>query len=150
MNRRIIERVKAEIKILEKELHGNASVKLGIVEVRGKEYLGVIVPGLRVNPERFGGIKAVSVLVLLPPEYPYVPPIGIYLDRPYDLDNEHFSHLAGHGAPTLVESGWYWFCYAFGGFNGAAARKAWRPKPRPEDGHNLATVIAAARVVLNS
>jgi hypothetical protein len=92
------------------------------------------------------GVQRLKMLVLVPQDYPRIPPLGVYLDQPYDAESRHFTRAGYHGAPTLTSRGWYWFCTAFGDFD--APGVAWRATPDPEDGHNLATVITGARVSL--
>lgn len=150
MDARLVQRVKAEVGLLGREV-GSVQVSKGTVSVGGTTYLGVMLRGLRVDAARFGGSKSVGMLILLPPHYPCTPPLGVYLDRPYEMArSKHFVRKGGHGAPSLVKRGWYWYCHALGGFEGEKARKRWRPAGDPAGGHNLATVVAAARVSLHS
>lgn len=125
---------------------GGRDVQSGIVKHAGVEYLGIIVGGVRVNAQRFSGAKTVRALILIPDRYPNLPPLGIYVDRPYSVDGtRHFVKRSYHGAPSLNSLGWYWWCHAIGGFDGKR-QAGWRPTGDPTKGHNLATIMAAARV----
>jgi len=152
METRTIERVKQEVDLLAKEIGGgvNERVQMGTLTIAGKEYLGVIVKRISVSPDRFPGHKSVKILMLLPQGYPMTPPVGVYVDLPYKVSGE--SHLTGkgyHGAPTLTEKGWYWYCHAMGGFDSNRSNQLWKPAAKPDQGHNLATIIAAARIALH-
>lgn len=154
MNQRSIVRVRREIEIVAREIGGHGAsgdrIKMGKVSVGGKEYIGVLVRGLGVNPRHFHGVKSVNALLLVPNNYPTAPPLGCYVDRPYKVDSSHFVQGGYHGAPSLQDQGWRWFCHGVGGFDSGSRRSLWRPGARPEDGHNLASVLAAARVAMNS
>ena len=59
-----------------------------------------------------------DVLFLLPPEYPSLPPIGCYLNYPWNTvgqGDHHFTRQSYYGAPFLSEEGWYWYCVGLGG-----------------------------------
>lgn len=149
-----IHRIEEEIAILAREIGGRGTdgerIKVGRVRVGQREYTGVIIENLSVNPGSFGGVKSVRALLLLPPDYPRQPPIGVYVNRKHNVATPHFVHRGYHGAPTLKDKGWYWFCHGVGGLDAGTRRRLWRPAPEPADGHNLATVVAAARVAMNA
>lgn len=151
MDKRTIDRVKQEVDLLAREIGGGGDrVQTGLLRIAGKEYLGVIVKRLAVSPQRFPGNKSVKLPALLPLGYPMTPPVGVYVDLPYKVSGE--SHLTGkgyHGAPTLTDKGWYWYCHAMGGFDSSRSQQLWRPAAQPDQGHNLATIIATARVALH-
>lgn len=150
MNARLVQRVQEEIDGLALEmglLNANRNrITSGVVRVDGLAYIGVIVRDIAVRAENFAGVKSVNMLALLPENYPRVPPLGVYLDRPYKATSSHFVHKGYHGAPTLNNKGWFWFCHALGDFN--RSESAWRPGSVASEGHNLATVFCAARVSL--
>ncbi|NTW98390.1 MAG: hypothetical protein HGB35_00325 [Geobacteraceae bacterium] len=148
MNESTVNRVKRELAILGREIGGQVHnrMKMGLVPAGGRQYLGVIIENLAVNPRRFGGAKAVRAMLLLPAEYPRLPPLGVYVNRQHEVASSHFVGKGYHGAPTLVDEGWYWFCHGVGGFDAVE----WKPAALPEDGHNLATVVAAARCRMNA
>lgn len=147
MNQMLIARINEELPQLEREA-GIRDIQKGIVKAGGVNYLGIIVGGLRVNAQRFNGAKTVRALILVPERYPNLPPLGVYVDRPYEVDGtRHFVRRGYHGAPTLEANGWYWWCHALGGFDGGHVGR-WRPSGDPTMGHNLATVLVAARVQL--
>ncbi len=154
MNDLIIARVRTEVELLAEEIGGLGAsgdrIKLGKVSVGNRDYIGVLIENLSVNPERFNDIKSVRALVLLPPEYPRLPPLGVYVNRNLQAATRHFVKKAVHGAPDLVRQGWYWFCHGIGGFEVDQRQAAWRPAANPREGDNLCTVIAAARVYMNS
>ena len=154
MSATTIARVRQERDILVRELGGTIPVQLGRISGsynnQSADYIGVMMSGVPVDSKRFGGVKSVNMLVLLPPDYPRLPPIGVYLDKPYEMgDTSHFIHSAHHGAPELKKMGWYWYCHAMGGFHERKTHQSWRPTAHPESGHNLATVVVAARVALH-
>lgn len=152
MDSRTIQRVKQEVDLLAREIGGSGSdrIQMGLLTISSREYLGVIVKRVAVSPQRFPGNKSLKLLVLLPQGYPMTPPVGVYVDLPYKVSGE--SHLTGkgyHGAPTLTDKGWYWYCHAMGGFEARRSTQLWQPAAKPDQGHNLATVVAAARVALH-
>jgi hypothetical protein len=152
----LVQRVKEEVQLMRVDL-GAAAIEVGEVIVADKQYVGVIVSGLRVNAQRFSGIKEVKALLLLPLDYPRVPPLGVYLNRPHKLQSvtqhgvggRHFTGKGLHGAESIQVRGWYWYCHALGAWHAGATQQHWLPKARSADGHNLATVLTAARVSLH-
>lgn len=131
----LIQRVRAEIDIVLQDIGGASTrgsrVQAGRVTVGNIDYLGVIVRDLGVNPVNFGGVMRLNVLVLLPPDYPNIPPLGIYVDRPYNAKAGNFVRKGYHGAPSLNEKGWYWFCSAIGEFEQRQMRAVWKPAANP-------------------
>ena len=154
MDQQLIERVREEIKLLAKEIGGVGAdgdrIKIGKVSIAGLDYLGVLIENLSVNPERFAKVKSVRALLLLPREYPRLPPLGLYVNRDLKVTTRHFVKKGVHGAPDLVRQGLYWFCHGIGGFDDDQRQALWRPASNPQDGDNLCTVVAAARVQMNS
>ncbi len=154
MKQQLIERVKSEIAVLAHEIGGlgpsSDRVKIGGVVIGTQRYLGVIIENLGVNPRCFFGTKSVRALLLLPPVYPRVPPLGIYVNRRHRVTSTHFIGRSTYGVPDLVNQGWYWFCHGVGSLDQPHLQALWRPAANPADGHNLATVVAAARVAMNA
>lgn len=154
MREETIARVQAEIELLAEEIGGLGAdgdrVKLGRVSVGGHDYIGVLIENLGVNPARFNNVKSVRALLLLPAEYPRMPALGVYVNQPFKVATRHFIKRAAHGAPDLVRQGWYWFCHGIGGFEDSGRKASWHAASNPADGDNLATIVAAARVRMNS
>lgn len=152
MNAKLVSRIKVECDLLAEKIggkgHGNR-ITAGKVTVGQKDYIGIIIRDLAVNPQKFGFVRSVNMLVLVPDKYPAIPPLGIYLNQPYKVSSSHFVGRGYHGAPSLEKKGWYWFCHSFGGFSQNQIKAAWRPAADPRKGHNLGTVVAAARIVMN-
>ncbi len=148
MSNRTLDRVKRELQLLSNDLPAATQLQLGQLTVNNTKYIGLIARGLPVNPACFGNHKSVSMLVLIPPQYPTLPPLGVYVDRPYQIKSGHFVERGYHGAPSLEQSGWRWFCSSFGGFSDRSRGNAWRPSDDIVSGHNLATVLVGARVML--
>lgn len=148
MSKKALERVKQELEVLSHELPAATHIQMGQIKVKDTNYIGLMVRGLPVNPQCFSNHKTVSLLVLIPPQYPTLPPLGIYVDRPYKMKSNHFVKKGYHGAPTLEDKGWRWFCSSFGGFTNESRNNAWKPSNDIVSGHNLATVLVGARVML--
>lgn len=152
MNAQLIRRIQFECDLLADEIgdRGHSGrISAGKVSVGSTDYVGVIIRDLAVNPEKFGHIRSVNMLVLLPINYPAVPPMGIYLNQPYNATSSHFVIKGYHGAPSIEKEGWYWFCHSFGGFSREQISATWRPTSDPKKGHNIATIVSAARIVMN-
>lgn len=146
MQNKSLDRIRDEVRILERE--AGRPVSLGnITDDQGTKRIGVLIRDVPVPPQLWGNVKAVKMLLLLPDQYPKVPPLGLYVDRPYEAESDHFIHRPAHGAPSLVGRGWYWWCWAVGGFG--KNEHVWRPAGNPKDGHNLATVFWAGRVLMS-
>jgi hypothetical protein len=89
--------------------------------------------------------RSTALLVVLPKEYPMLPPVGFYL--PDDIPCAHDSHLmsfAAHGASSApIREGWKWYCVFIE--NGA-----WRPQRNWRHGDNLFTYFTLIREALGS
>lgn len=148
-----VKRVLEEITIMALEIGGMGAsgdrIQVGKIPVGGVEFIGVIIKNLPVSSKAFLGAKDVNLLLLIGAGYPLEPPLGCYVDREYQVTTGHFIRQAAHGAPDLLEKGWRWFCHGVGGFDKSGRNTAWKPGPRPEEGHNLATVLAASRAAIN-
>lgn len=143
-------RILAELKLLEKAAK---NVIVGSKTLSGIQYTAVLVKGMPLSSKKFTASNS-DVLFLLPPEYPRIPPIGCYLNYPWNTVGEgdhHFTRQSYYGAPFLSEDGWYWYCVGLGGgFNLDRWLNSWRPSHYPENGHNLATLFVTARHAINS
>ncbi|MGA9377276.1 MAG: hypothetical protein WBV73_00620 [Phormidium sp.] len=143
-------RLIAELKLLEKPAK---NIIVGSKIIDGIQYTAVLVKGMPLSSQKFK-VSNTDVLFLLPPEYPSLPPIGCYLNYPWDTVGEgdhHFTRQSYYGAPFLSDEGWYWYCVGLGGgFNRDKWLNAWRPSNLPEYGHNLATLFVTARHAINS
>ncbi len=146
-----VARVRAELQLVSREL-GGIQTKLGVVHDGGHAYLGIVLVGVGVNAELFAArdpVSKVNALILLPAGYPVMPPLGVYVN--YNFQYSGAAHNVGrgyHGAPTLTDKGWFWFCFGYA-LGEAAALSPWRPGSRPDNGHNLGTIIASARAQLS-
>ena len=136
-----------DLDLLRDTLGGRSVVSTKAIERGGVPYLAVEVTNVRLNERKFNR-TAGKFLLLLPQRYPAIPPIGVYINYPYQLqpglDDHHLTGDAYYGAPDLRPAGWHWYCLRQ---IGAAA---WRPGARPEDGHNLLTIYSAASYAVNN
>ena len=143
-------RLSAELKLLEKVAR---NVVAGRKTVSGIHYTAILIKGMPLSSHKFL-VSNSDVLFLLPADYPRLPPIGCYLNYPWDTAGQgdhHFTRQSYYGAPFLSEEGWYWYCVGLGGgFNQERWLNSWRPQNRPENGHNLATLFVTARHAINS
>ena len=139
----------SELKLLEKVAKNMA---VGQKTIGGKKYLAVLIKGMPLSSNKFR-VSNTDLLFLLPPDYPRLPPIGCYLNYPWDTVGEgdhHFTRQSYYGAPFLSEEGWYWYCVGLGGgFSSHKWLNSWRPSKNPEAGHNLATLFVTARHAIN-
>lgn len=139
-----------ELKLLERVAK---NIVLGEKTIAGTKYTAILVKGMPLSSDKFR-VTNTDVLFLLPPNYPSIPPIGCYLNYPWDTVGEgdhHYTRMSYYGAPFLSEEGWYWYCVGLGGgFNRDKWLNAWRPTKNPEQGHNLATLFVTARHAINS
>jgi hypothetical protein len=144
------ERVMAELKLLEKVAK---TVIVGRKKLGEIQYTAVLIKAMPLSSKKFT-VTHTDLLFLLPPEYPRLPPIGCYLNYPWNTVGEgdhHFTQQSYYGSPFLSEEGWYWYCVGLGGgFNTERWLNAWRPNTQPENGHNLATLFVTARHAINS
>jgi len=143
-------RIIAELKVLEKVAK---NVVVGCKTISGIQYTAVLVKGMPLSSQKFT-VSNSDLLFLLPPEYPSLPPIGCYLNYPWNTvgqGDHHFTRQSYYGAPFLSEEGWYWYCVGLGGgFNRERWLNSWRPHNNPESGHNLATLFVTVRHAVNS
>ncbi len=143
-------RVEEELKLLEKVAY---NIQVGAKVVADKRYTAVVIKAMPLSSKKFK-VNKTDVLFLLPPEYPGLPPIGCYLNYPWDTVGEgdhHFTLQSHYGAPFLKEAGWYWYCVGLGGgFNPGAWASSWRPGTKADNGHNLATLFVMARHAINN
>jgi hypothetical protein len=143
-------RIMAELKLLEKVAR---NVIVGNKTVSGVSYTAILIKGMPLSSKKFTASNT-DILFLLSADYPRLPPIGCYLNYPWNTVGEgdhHFTRQSHYGAPFLSEEGWYWYCVGLGGgFNYEVWLNSWRPTNNPEQGHNLATLFITARHAINS
>lgn len=139
-----------ELKLLEKAAK---NVVVGNKTVEGIKYTAILVKGMPLSSQKFT-VSNTDILFLLPPEYPQLPPIGCYLNYPWNTTGEgdhHFTRQSYYGAPFLSNEGWYWYCVGLGGgFSREVWLNSWKPSNQVEKGHNLATLFVTARYAINS
>jgi hypothetical protein len=85
----------------------------------------------------------------MPSAYPDISPIGFYLDQHLHLmsggTDPHIIPGAAHGAPNLMDSGWYWYCVTIpNGYGG------WRPSGDYRKPDNLSTFLDLVRETLTN
>jgi hypothetical protein len=140
----------SELKLLEKVAK---NVVVGSKTLGGVKYTAILIKGMPLSSSKFK-VSNSDVLFLLPSDYPRLPPVGCYLNYPWDSVGEgdhHFTRQSYYGAPFLSEEGWYWYCVGLGGgFSSERWLNSWRPSNNPERGHNLATLFVTARHAINS
>lgn len=143
-------RMSIELKLLEKVAK---KIVVGSKTVDGKRYTAILIKGMPLSSQKFS-VSNSDVLFLLSVDYPRLPPIGCYLNYPWDTvgqGDHHFTRQSYYGAPFLSDEGWYWYCVGLGGgFNREKWLNAWRPSINPENGHNLATLFVTAKFAINS
>jgi hypothetical protein len=143
-------RLIAELSLLEKVAK---NIIVGTKSINGIQYTALLIKRMPLSSRKFR-VSNTDLLFLLPPEYPRIPPIGCYLNYPWNTVGEgdhHFTRQSHYGAPFLSDSGWYWYCVGMGGgFNRESWMNAWRPSNKPENGHNLVTLFITARHAINS
>lgn len=105
----------------------------------------LIIPKYALPPNWHHIAKSTAVLVLLPKNYPALPPIGFYM--PDDLPMAHDAHFfkfAAHDASNApIQEGWKWYCVYIQ--NGA-----WRPAHNWRSGDNLWTYFHLIREALSN
>lgn len=143
-------RIVEELQLLEKVAK---NIIVGSKTIGASKYIAVLIKGMPLSSKKFT-VSNTDVLFLLPSEYPQLPPIGCYLNYPWQTLGEgdhHFTRQSYYGAPFLSDEGWYWYCVGLGGgFNREVWLNAWKPSNKPEKGHNLATLFVTARHAINS
>jgi hypothetical protein len=143
-------RVKEELRDLKRNIRRGVGIKMGDVQEGGQSYIGVTFSNVRISKEKFGMTNA-SLLFLLPNDYPRRPPIGCYLNFPYENQDHHFTENAYYGAPSVEKAGWYWYCVGLGGgFDALGWGGSWRPGRSVSDGHNFLTLYKTALYGINS
>ncbi|WP_193198664.1 hypothetical protein [Nostoc sp. MG11] len=143
-------RIVEELKLLEKVAK---NVIVGSKKLGDIKYIAILIKRMPLSSKKFT-VYNTDILFLLPPDYPRLPPIGCYLNYPWNTVGEgdhHFTRQSYYGAPFLSEAGWYWYCVGLGGgFNHDVWLNSWRPNNNPGNGHNLATLFVTARHAINS
>jgi hypothetical protein len=144
------DRLAAEIALLREAAGRRSEIVRGTKTIGGCRYTAVLVKKVRVDEHKFD-VTFTDLLFLLPPQYPALPPIGCYLNYKWQTSDRHFILGNAHGAPSLVNEGWYWYCVGLGGgFEAGGLTRCWRPGARPDHGHNLATLFVAAPHPINT
>ncbi|HID77507.1 MAG TPA: hypothetical protein EYP56_16120 [Planctomycetaceae bacterium] len=144
------ERLRDELKLLERAAGGRSKIILGTKTVDNRRYWAVLVKNVRLSCQKFRTTKT-DMLFLLPEEYPRLPPVGCYLNYKWPTADHHFTLQSHYDAPFLGREGWYWYCVGLGGgFNQKGWAHRWRPGTQANNGHNLATLFVAARHAINS
>jgi len=142
-------RLQAELALLKSAVGNSRTLECGTVLEDGRQYTGVVISGIRLDPEKFDTARS-RLLFLLPADYPAKPPIGAYLYYRHPARDHHFTLRSHYGAPSLETKGWYWYCVGLGGgFSPEAWSRFWHPGARPDSGHNLVTLYAAALHTIN-
>ena len=144
------QRLLQEFKLLEKVAK---NLVVGSKTINDLQYTAILIKGMPLSSQKFK-VSNSDVLFLLPPDYPRLPPIGCYLNYPWDTmgqGDHHFTRQSHYGAPFLSDQGWYWYCVGLGGgFNQERWLNSWRPGNNPDQGHNLATLFVTARHAINT
>jgi len=143
------QRLAAELALLREAVGRRGEVVPGTKTIGDRRYTAVLVKRVRVAEKKFGATFT-DMLFLLPPQYPALPPIGCYLNYKWPTSDRHFILLNAHGAPSLINEGWYWYCVGLGGGFETNGTRCWRPGAQPDNGHNLATLFVAARHAINN
>lgn len=153
-------RITAEVSLLTQALGGKSPVRTGQKTVDGVVFTGVLIKNVRLSTEKFKdtsspkprSVTKTDMLFLVPSEYPFLPPLGCYLNYQWPSSDHHFTLQSHYGAPHLRAEGWYWYCVGLGGRLGRASslQAQWRPGRVPEDGHNLLTLFNQARHAINT
>lgn len=143
-------RLQEELNILEKVAK---NIIVGSKTIGNMKYTAILVKGMPLSSKKFTVFNS-DILFLLPLDYPRLPPIGCYLNYPWNTTGEgdhHFTRQSYYGAPFLSDEGWYWYCVGLGGgFNREVWLNSWKPSNQVEKGHNLATLFITARHAINS
>jgi hypothetical protein len=147
-----VSRIEDETALLRKHVGNRMRIHHGPKTVGGVRYHAIIIEEVGLDRHKFG-VARTKVLILLPPAYPEVPPIGFYVDFPWSTDDHHFTQVSYYGAPDLRQKpdGYYWYCGGLGGgFSPDAWQRAWRPGRTADRGHNLVTLFVSAQTALNT
>jgi Prokaryotic E2 family E len=82
-------------------------------------------------PEGFNK-PSTPVLMLIPVDYPQVPPDGLFIDRGLNIPGHYFQ---GHGGRNpFGDKDWAWLCAHL-------ARRGWQPSADVTNGDNLLTLM---------
>jgi hypothetical protein len=144
------DRLLEELQILERVAR---TIIVGSKTIEAVQYNALLIKGMGLTSQKFKASNT-DLLMLLPPDYPRLPPIGCYLNYPWKTVGEgdhHFTRQSYYGAPFLSDEGWYWYCVGLGGgFNYEHWLNAWRPATPADRGHNLSTLFITARHAINT
>lgn len=93
----------------------------------------------------------VSLLLLIPEQYPQVPPDGFYCDQGLNIQNHYFVGFRDKYYPelqqTLIQQGWQWFCAHASHFRSTSN---WRASATPGEGDNLLKYLRLSLAILGS
>ena len=91
-----------------------------------------------------------KLLIVFPGTYPVVPPVGFYLNKQFHLKSggtdNHLIGQASHGAPNLIEQGWYWYCVHMA----IGTQGGWQPSHDYRKQDNLWTFLTMIRETLTN
>jgi len=87
-----VTRIDDEVNLLRKHLGGRSPIQVGSKTVAGEKYTGVLVKNVSITGRNFG-VSATDMLFLLPPRYPVLPPIGVYLNYKWETVDHHFTQV---------------------------------------------------------
>lgn len=145
-----MDRIDEEISLLKKVAGGRSTIKRGTTTISEVRFSSILIENVRLSSEKFN-VTSTDVLLLLPSQYPRIPPIGCYLNYKWSTIDEHFTLMSHYGAPQLQGKGWYWYCVGLGGgFSQTSWSRSWLPKVPASLGHNLSTIFVTARYAINN
>lgn len=88
------------------------------------------------------GRSSTNLLLEIPPDYPNVPPNGIYVDQALRLPSHYFQYKGTHN--PLGDKGWAWYCFHADGHLGG-----WRASVRIMEGDNLLKYVKLTRTLMD-
>ena len=104
------------------------------VDFDRKDANWLVVPTYNLPPRWHRIARSTALMVVLPDEYPALPPVGFYMmaDIPISPDGHLFRGVAHAAWGEPINHGWKWYCVYMD--NGA-----WQPAQNWRDGDNLYT-----------
>jgi hypothetical protein len=151
-----LSRLDREIELLRQHIGRSNDVRTGKKTVGETVYHALIVKNVPVPIHKFK-VARTDMLLLLPSDYPELPPIGFYVNYPWDTIDHHLTLRPYYGAPDLRSEqggrggGWYWYCGGLpGGTSSVEWAQHWRPGRTPEEGHSLVTLFVMAQTALTT
>lgn len=76
--------------------------------------------------------RTTPILLLIPADYPQVPPDGVFIDRGLNIPGHYFQDTGPRN--PFGDKDWAWLCAHL-------RRQSWRPTPDVVSGDNLATLL---------